>query len=135
VSDERYPLADPDRSLGDIIGELTSEFSQLVTSHIDLAKAEIKQDVRDAGRAGAMFTGAGVAALVAVLMLSMAAAWGLAEVIEPGWAFLVVGVLWAIAAAVLGATGKKRMQHMQPGPTATVEELEEDKKWLKNQTN
>lgn len=135
MSDERYPLHDPDQSLGDLVGDLTTEFSQLVTSHIDLAKAEIKQDVREAGRAGGMFGGAGASALVAVLMLSAAAAWGLAEVMEPGWAFLIVGAVWAIAAAVLAMAGKKQVENMQPGPTETVEEIKEDKEWLKNQTN
>ena len=135
MTDKPYSLEHPDRSLGDLVGELTSEFGQLVGSHIDLAKAEIKQDVREAGRAGGMFGGAGVAALVAVLMLSTAAAWGLAEVMAPGWAFFIVGVVWAIAAAGLAMAGKKQVQHMQPGPTETVEEIKEDKRWLKNQTN
>jgi hypothetical protein len=135
MSEERYPVSDPDRSLGDLIGDLTTEFSQLVSSHIDLAKAEIKEDIRDAGRAGGMLGGAGVSGLVAVLMLSGAAAWGLAEVVEPGWAFLIVGVVWAIVAGALAATGKKRIQHIEPGPTATVDEIKEDKRWLKSQTS
>lgn len=135
MTEERYPLHDPDLSLGDLVGQLTTEFSQLVTSHIDLAKAEIKEDVRDAGRAGGMLGGAGVSALVAVLMLSTAAAWGMAEVMDPGWAFLIVGAAWAIAAALLAMAGKKRVERMHPGPNETIEELKEDKEWLKNPTN
>ena len=135
MTDKPYSLDHPDQSLGDLVGELTKEFSQLVTSHIDLAKVEIKEDVREAGRAGGMFGGAGVSALVAVLMLSAAAAWGLAELMAPGWAFLIVGIVWAIVAAALAMAGKRQVQHMHPGPTETVEEIKEDKKWLKNQTN
>jgi uncharacterized membrane protein YqjE len=92
MTDERYRIEHPDKSLGDLVSELTSEFSALVSSHVALAKAELKQDIRDAGKAGGMFGGAGMAALIALLMLSSAAAWGLAEVMEPGWAFLIVGV-------------------------------------------
>lgn len=135
MTDKPYSLDDRDQSLGDLVSELTTEFSQLVTSHIDLAKVELKEDVREAGRAGGMFGGAGVSALVALLMLSAAAAWGLAEVMAPGWGFLIVGAVWAIVAAVLGMAGKKQVQHMHPGPTETVDEIKEDKKWLKNQTN
>jgi uncharacterized membrane protein YqjE len=131
MTDERYRIEEPDKSLGDLVGELTSEISQLVTSHVELAKAEVRQDARDAAKAGGMFGGAGVAALVALLMLSMAAAWGLAEVMEPGWAFLIVGVIWAIAAAVLGLTGKKELDDMNPGPQQTMEEIKEDRQWLK----
>jgi uncharacterized membrane protein YqjE len=134
MSDERYPIEQPDKSLGDLVGELTTEFSALVSSHVALAKAELKQDARDAGKAGGMLGGAGVAALIAALMLSAAAAWGLAEVMEPGWAFLIVGAVWAIAAAVLGLTGKKQLDEMDPGPRQTIDEIKEDQQWLKTPT-
>jgi uncharacterized membrane protein YqjE len=135
VSEERYPLQDPDRSLGDLVSELTREFSQLVASHVDLAKVELKEDVRQAGRAGGMLGGAGASALIAAIILSMAAAWGLAEWMAPGWAFLIVGAIWAIAAAALAAAGKQRIEQMQPGPTRTVAEIKEDKEWLSKQTS
>ncbi len=133
VEEPEYRIEQPDKSLGDLVSELTSEFSDLVTSHVALAKAEIKQDARDAGKAGGMFGGAGMAALIALLMLSAAAAWGLAEVMEPGWAFLIVGVLWAIVAAILALSGKKELDHMDPGPRKTMEEIKEDQQWLKTQ--
>jgi uncharacterized membrane protein YqjE len=134
MTDERYRIEQPDKSFGDLVGELTMEISQLVNSHVELAKAEIRQDARDAAKAGSMFGGAGVAGLVALLMLSAAAAWGLAEVIDPGWAFLIVGAVWAVAAAVLGLTGKKELDEMNPGPTQTMEEIKEDRQWLKTQS-
>ena len=127
---ERYEIQDPDRSLGDLIGDLTSEFGALVTSHIDLAKAEIKQDVRDASKAGGMFGIAAVSALLALIMLSAAAAWGLAEVMAPGWAFLIVGALWAVVAGISALMGKKTVAEMEPGPRQTMEEIKEDKEWL-----
>jgi uncharacterized membrane protein YqjE len=134
MSEQRYPIEQPEKSLGDLVSELTSEFSELVNTHVALAKAELKQDARQAGRAGGMVGGAGVAALVAVLMLSAAAAWDLAEVMAPGWAFLIVGAVWAIVAGVLALTGKKKLDEMDPGPRQTMDEIEEDKQWLKTQT-
>jgi uncharacterized membrane protein YqjE len=131
MTDERYRIEHPEKSLGDLIGELTTEISQLVTSHVELAKAEIRQDAREAARAGGMLGGAGISGLVALLMLSAAAAWGLAEVIAPGWAFLVVGAFWAVGTAVLGLTGKKELDEMRPGPQHTMEEIKEDQQWLK----
>jgi uncharacterized membrane protein YqjE len=134
MSEQRYPIENPEKSLSDLIGDLTSEVSALVTSHVELAKAELKQDARDAGKAGGMFGAAGVTALVALLMLSSAAAWGLAEVMDPGWAFLLVGGVWAVAAAALTMSGKKELDEMDPGPKRTVEEIKEDRQWLKTQT-
>jgi uncharacterized membrane protein YqjE len=133
MTDERYRIEDPEKSLGDLVGELTSEFSELVSSHVALAKAEIRQDAKDAGKAGGMLGGAGMAALVALLMLSAAAAWGLAEVMEPGWAFLIVGAVWSIVAAALALAGKRKLDDMNPGPNKTMEEIKEDQQWLKTQ--
>jgi uncharacterized membrane protein YqjE len=131
---EPYEVREPDKSLGDLAGELASEFSELVKTHVELAKWELRQDVRQAARAGAMLGGGAVAALIALFMISMAAAWGLAEVMAPGWAFLIVSLLWALAAAVLILVGKQQISTMEPGPRATAEELQEDKQWLKHQT-
>lgn len=135
MTDERYPIDEPEKSLGDLVGELTSEFSALVSSHIDLAKAEIKQDVREAGKAGGMLGAAGVAALLALIAATLAAGWGLAEITAPGWAFLIVAAVWGIVAAVLAFSGKKKIDDMQPGPQETMEEVRKDKQWLKTQTN
>ncbi len=134
-TDERFPVTEPDRSLGELIGELTTEFGALVGSHIDLAKAEIKEDLRDAGKAGGMLGGAGLAALLALIMGSAAAAWGLAEVMAAGWAFLAVAAVWSGVAAVLAMMGRKQVAAMSLGPQSTIEEVREDQKWLKTQTN
>ena len=135
MTDERYPIEQPDKSLGDLVGDLTTEFSNLVQSHIQLAKAEITEDARKAGRAGAMFGVAAVAGLLALIMLSFAAAWALAETMAAGWAFLIVGVVWAVVVVVFASTGKKLLAQMNPGPHETIEEVRKDKQWLKTQTN
>lgn len=125
-----YPIEQPEKSLGDLVGDLTSEFSQLVQDHIELAKHEIKNDAKQAGRAGGALAGAAVVGLVALVALSMAAGWGLAEVMAPGWAFLIVGVVWAILAAVLALAGKKQIDRMEPGPQQTMDQLQEDRQWI-----
>ncbi len=126
---------DPEPSLGDLIGDLTTQFSDLVGSHINLAKAEIASEVRQAGKGAGLLGGGAFAALLAVLMLSMAAAWGLAELIEPGWAFLIVGLLWAAVAAALALAGRNKLEDVDPAPHRTMDELKEDQQWLKNPTS
>lgn len=125
-----YPIEQPDKSLGDLVGDLTSEFSQLVQDHIELAKHEIKTDAKQAARAGGALAGAAVVGLVALVVLSMAAGWGLAEIMAPGWAFLIVGGAWAIVAAVLALAGKKQIDRMDPGPQQTMDQLQEDRQWI-----
>jgi fatty acid desaturase len=133
-SDIPYRIEEPDRSLGDLVGDLTSETSRLLRDHVDLAKQEIRTDMRDAARVAASLGAAAVVGVVALVALSLAAGWGLAEVMAPGWAFLIVGGAWTVLAAVLGMAGKRKLDEMDPGPRATIDEIKEDKQWL-NTTN
>lgn len=132
-STERFPIEEPDRSLGDLVGDLAAQVSGLVGNHIDLAKAELRDEARGAARAGGLAAAAGVSGLVALIMLSEAAGWGLSEVMDPGWAFLIVGAAWTAAGAVLGASARRKMREIDPAPKQTMHEIQEDKQWLKTQ--
>ena len=133
--DERFPIEQPERSLGDLVGELTSELSALITSHVQLAKVELKDEARTIGRASVMLVVAGVAALLALAMLSAALGWGLAETMSPGWAFLIVGLIWAATAGALALAGKQRVQQLDRPLPETMTEIKEDQRWLKTQTS
>ena len=122
-------------SLGELFGRLAEDLSTLVHQEVELAKAEIKQEATKAGKGAGLFGGTGVAALYAVTMLSFAAAWGLAAVMPTGWAFLIVGVIWAAAAAVMFVTGRKEIRRVHPVPEQTVQTLKEDVQWAKHPTS
>ena len=53
--------------------------------------------------------------------------------IEPGWAFLVVGLAVGAVAAVLAVTGRNRLREVSPLPDQTVETLKEDARWARAQ--
>jgi hypothetical protein len=76
---------------------------------------------------------AGVLGLMSFLMLSFAAAWGLAEVVPEGAAFLIVGGAYGVVALVLLALGRQRLKAVKPVPEQTVETLKEDVAWAKQQ--
>lgn len=130
-TDPTQPI-DPDLSLGELIGRITTDFGNLVTTQVELAKVEIKEEVAKATKGAAMVSGGAVAGLLALLLLSMAAAWGLAEVMAPGFAFLVVGGVWLIAAAVLILTGRNRLTEVNAVPE-TRETIKEDVQWAQQQ--
>lgn len=131
-----YPVDEPDQSVGDLVGKLTSDFGSLVQSHIQLAKEEIVTELKQAGRGAGLVGGAALAGWIALLLLSIASAWGLAELLDSVWlGFLVVGVVWAVIAAALFINGRQTLQEIEPIPRQTMNELEEDKKWLTEQTN
>jgi hypothetical protein len=123
----------PDESLGELFSSLTTDLGALVRDEVQLAKAELKEDITKAGRAGGLFGGAALAGYMVVVLLSFAAAWGLAEVMAAGSAFLIVGALWALAAAFLFVRGRQHMSHVNLKPEQTVETLKEDLEWAKSQ--
>lgn len=121
-----------DRSLSDLLSELAGDFSTLVRQEVDLAKAEVKQEAKHAGQAAGPLIGGAVAAFVALLLFAFALAWGLAEVLPPGFAFLIVALLFAVVGGVLLQSGRKKLQQVDPAPTQTIETLKEDKQWLQD---
>jgi hypothetical protein len=132
---EPYPVDEPEASIGDLVGRLTTDLGILVRDHIQLAKEEIKVEVKEAGSGAGLLGGGALAAWIAVLLLSMGLAWGMAEALDPWVGFVVVGALWAIAAMVMAASGRKRLENVDPVPRETMEEIQEDKLWLTEQTN
>lgn len=131
-----YPIEEPDSSLGDLAGRLTTDMGALLSDHLELARVEITADVKKAAK-GAGLLGAGAAAgWIAALVLSLAASWGLAEALDSIWmGFLIVGAVWAVVAAVMIANGKKRVDAVDPVPSQTMDELERDKQWINEQRN
>lgn len=120
-----------DRSFGELVGNLSSDLSTLVRKEIELAKVETKEEISKAGQGAGMFAGAGVAALLMLIFLSMALMWTLDNWMHTGWAALIVGVLWAIVAGVLASIGKKRFDAAKPPLQETKETLKEDAQWAK----
>ncbi len=85
------------RSVGELIGELSSDLSTLMRQEVALAKAELTQEASKAGQAAGMLAGAGVAAHLAIIFASLTAMWALGNVMNLAWAALIVtGGLLAI---------------------------------------
>jgi uncharacterized membrane protein len=117
--------ADPRQPLGEIVSGLTEDLSKLMRQEVALAKAETKQEVSTAMRGIAMIAGAGVFALIALTLLSLAIAQWLSEYMDLGWAYLIVGVVWVVVAAVLVASGRRILQEVSPMPERTAETVRE----------
>jgi len=127
--------AEPEQtSIGELIGEISDDLSKLFRQEVELAKVELKQEASKAGKAAGMLGAAGFAGYMTVLLLSFALVYALANVMDHGWAFLIVAVIWGIVGAVLFANGRKKAKDVSPMPTRTVETLKEDAQWLKNPT-
>ena len=121
------PTSGPDdeRPLGELFSDMTRSLQTLVRKEVELAKVEVKEQASRAAKAGAMFGGGAGAAFFAVLLFSFAAAWGLAQLIPTPLGFFVVGLVYAVVAAVLFARGRRQAAAIQP-PKQMMETVKQD---------
>lgn len=107
-------------SFGELMGEVSEDLSTLVRQELALAKAELAQEAAKAGKAGGMFAGSGVAGHMVLLFVTIAAWWGLSNVMDGGWAALIVAVVWAVIGAVLYVAARSQLREVR-GLRRTVE--------------
>lgn len=119
--------------LGELLSDVSSDLSNLFRQEVALAKAELTQSAKKAGKAASMFGGAGLTALFALLFLSIAAWWGLGYLVGNAWSALIVAAVYAIVAAILAVRGRKELKDIQGAPQ-TVETVKEVPEALKPTT-
>jgi len=115
----------PAPSLGELLGEVSSDLSELVRQELALAKAEATQTATRAGKGVGMLGGAAVSGFFVLLFLSVAGWWALGNVIGRSWSALVVMLVWAIIAAVLAVMGRTALSAVKglPRTTGTVKRI------------
>lgn len=106
-------------SIGELIGDISRDLSTLIRQEIELAKAEVRQSARQAGRGAGLLGAAGTAAVMALLFLSVAVWWALGNATGRGWSALVVAIVWTVLALVFGASGKKQVTEVRGLPQTT----------------
>jgi hypothetical protein len=131
-----YPPGDgtQETSVGQLISDISDDLSKLFRQEVELAKAEVREEAKKAGKAAGMLGAAGFAGYMVALLVTLAVVAALSNVMDPGWAALIVAVVWAVVGVVLYATGRQRLRTVSPVPRQTVETLKEDAQWLKNPT-
>ena len=61
-----------------------------------MAKAEVQQSAKRAGKGAGMLSGAAVAGYFVVLFASLALWWAIGAATGLGWSALIVAVIWAV---------------------------------------
>ncbi|MGA6161482.1 phage holin family protein [Amycolatopsis magusensis] len=112
-------------SVGELMSHVMRDLSTLVRQEVTLAKAELKAEAAKAGKGTGLLGGAGFAGYMVLLFLSLALWWALANVMDQGWAALIVAGVWAVAGGVLLATGRRELRRVKPKPEQTVETLQQ----------
>ena len=106
-------------SLGDLLADISRDVSTLMRQEVALARAELAQSAKNAGKGAGMFAGAGMAGHMVLLFGSIALWWGLGSAMGHGWAAVVVAVVWAAIGAVLALRGRAELRRMSGLPQTT----------------
>jgi Flp pilus assembly protein TadB len=122
-----------DRSLGQIVGDVTQDLSTLVRQELELAKTEAKQEARRAGRGAGLLTGAGVAGHLLLIFLSLALMFLLDNWMPIELAALITAAVWLLVALVLASAGRKALARTNPALPQTQRSLKEDAEWARQQ--
>ncbi|MDT0630582.1 phage holin family protein [Rubrivirga sp. S365] len=126
-----------DRSIGDLLSELTSETTTLVKQEIRLVKAEATQEAREAGRAIGAAAAGGAVAYAGLIPILIGIGWGLGQLFGEDliWlGILIVGIIAAIIGYVMLKKGLDQIKQLSPPLDTTAQTLKEDKQWIKEET-
>lgn len=132
-----HPLHDPqNRSLGELLGDLTTQTRELIGEEFALAKAEISQKVSRIARSGVWFAAAGVLAFSGLMTLLASAVLGLmaAFAIQPWLSALIVALVVFGAAYVALQSGRSLLSQQSLAPRQTIESLKENAEWIRSHT-
>lgn len=126
IADAPMPGSDGARpSVGDLLSDVSRDISTLMRQEVELAKVEIKESAVKAGKGAGMFAGAGVAAHMMLVFLSICLWWALGDHTGRGWAALIVAAIWAVIAAVLALRGRAELKTVSglPQTADTVKKI------------
>jgi uncharacterized membrane protein YqjE len=116
-----------DKSVGDLVRNLSEDLSRLVRDEIRLAQAEVGEKAKKAGIGIGAFGGAGVIALYGLGVLIAAAVLGLAAALPAWLAALIVAVVLFVVAAIAALVGRKKLREAEPPvPTRAIASTKAD---------
>jgi uncharacterized membrane protein YqjE len=124
-----------DKSIGELFADLTREMSTLVRQEVQLAKTEMTQKAAAFGKNLAFVIVAALFALLALQTLCAAAILGLSLYMDAWLAALVVTGVLLLFAAILAMIALRSFKKEGLAPKETMETIQEDVQWAKQQMN
>lgn len=136
---QQQPGVRDDRSIGQLLKELTSETSTLLRQEVDLAKTEMTEKASRLGtNLGSLAVGGAVLFLGALALLA-AVVYGLTSLLDQFMSLgvavwlapLIVGLVLAAVGYSLVKAALETLKRESIAPQKTTETLQENKEWLK----
>jgi hypothetical protein len=119
-------------TVGQLVANASRDLSSLVRSELELAKTELKKTAVAAGTGAGLFGAAAFLALLAIILLSIAAAYGVNALgLHPALSFLIVAVVYLLIGGGLVFVGLRLIKKAK-GPQRAIETSKESVEALKS---
>lgn len=119
-------------SVGELVAAVQRDLSLLVKKEIELAKSELRVNLKVGGLSIAMFGAAAFLLLLAVIMLSVGFAYLINLTgLDLVWCFLLVFLAYTVVAGLLGFIGYRKVRQVR-GPQRAIHQAQETKEALLN---
>jgi uncharacterized membrane protein YqjE len=126
-----YTDQDGERSVSDLVRDLSQQSSELARKEVELAKAEMQLKAKRLGIGAGAFGAAGLVGLFALGALTATLILALATAIEGWLAALIVTAVYAAIAGALALIGKSRIDAGTPVPERAIDTTKEDVEHVK----
>jgi uncharacterized membrane protein YqjE len=131
---EAPPGAEP--SIAQLLSSLVGDAQTLVRREVDLAKAEITEEIVRV-RKGAVMLGAGIGTAVIgglFLLIGIAEALIAFDILSRWLSYLLIGLIFAIVGVFALMVGIRRFKEVDPIPHETIDSVRKDMSWLSEQS-
>lgn len=142
IDDGVRQQTEAEKSLAEIVGEVSQKVSLLVREEIELAKTEVTVKAKRLGAAAAAAAGAGFFALLALIFFLNGIAWLLADLLGEGdlfgeWiGYFITTVLLLVLGAVAGLLALRFFRRgTPPTPQLAIEEAKKTRETIEEVRN
>ncbi len=124
-----------DRSIGELLAQLSQETAELVRREVRLAEAEMTQKAYRAGKNAGFVAAGGAVGYAGLLAIIAGMIMLLGRSRRPWLSAFLVGLSAAGAGSLLAIKGLEALRQEGVAPRETVETLEENREWLRDRTD
>jgi hypothetical protein len=129
-------MIEQNKTAGGLLSDAIAHVSSLVRSEVDLARAEVNENLKAAGAAIGVILGGVVVAITALNVLSAAVVAALTEAgIPAGWSALIVGLVFALVAYLMVNKGANALKTNSLAPSRTAKNIKRDAQAVKEVYN
>lgn len=121
------------RTVPELLGNIVDNIQQIIRFEFKLAKMELQEKASRATKPATTLGAGFLLGFYGLGFLLLAAVYALSSVMSAWFAALIVGGVLAIVSVALVTSSMKKLKALRPAPERTIQTLEENVQWTKEQ--